>query len=396
MTRATFLAFLAGLLVPAAAVAGGGAGYSKPTRTLEASFKVALHARVASRNGCYPRPKRLAKVLGRRTKFRVKIGTDVRSVRFELVVYVLRRGTSCDRIRLATRYKRGVFVLDSHLGTVRKKGRGEQSAPGRPGPLRDPALVGRNFRLVRADRAQRLAVLCPEGTSPVGGGMFGTAPLGEDDEGVYPHSNERLGAQRGWHVSAVLLDRTRGDTNPRRVRLQVICGRGVIPGRPIPHRSVFIRPGETKSAVARCPRGQYLFSGGFQRTDVGYYGGNYVTESRAIGPNAWRVSGSAHGLFGGELTAIAYCARSMRPLLIEVSASSSPFGTSEAAEATTPECPSGRRLTTGGFSLNGSDQALFGDGFFEGNRWSANAFGYFGPAPGITAYGYCLRVKRSG
>lgn len=388
---------LAALALPASSTAGSGAGYSKPTRILEASFKVALFLRVDSDNGCYPPPGRLARALERRTRFEVTVVTDVRSVRRELVVHVLRRGSSCGRVRLATRYKRGTFVLDSHLGTVRKKGRGDNSAPGRPGPLRAATLATESFRITTPDRAERLMVLCPGRTFPVGGGMINERPLGAGGEGVYPHSYERLGAQRGWHVSAILLDRSRGDTTPRRVTVQALCGRGFFPGRPIPHKSVFVRPGETMTAIARCPAGQYLFSGGFQRTDVGYYGGNYVTESRAAGPRAWRVTAHAHGAFGGELTAIAYCARSGRPLLTEVSGSTPPFGAGEAARATTPRCPSGRRLAVGGFSANGSTDALLAGGYFNsGGTWTASAFGYFGPGPGLTAFGYCLRVKRSG
>jgi hypothetical protein len=225
--------------------------------------------------------------------------------------------------------------------------------------------------------------------------MFTSLPTGAGGEAVYPHSYERLGAQRGWHVSAILIDRTPADTTPRLVTMQVVCGRGVFPGRPIPHKTVFVRPGESKGAVARCPRGQYLFSGGFQRTDVGASGGDYVTESRAISPREWRVKAHAHGAFGGELTAIAYCARSNRPLLTEVSASSSPFGFRDAAEASTPSCPPGRRLAVGGFSLNGSDKAMFANGRFDGNSWQASAYGYFGAAPGITAYGYCILVSPS-
>ena len=39
---------------------------------------------------------------------------------------------------------------------------------------------------------------------------------------------------------------------------------------------------------------QFLVSGGFQRTNFRSDGGNYVTESRAAGPKAWTVSGSAY------------------------------------------------------------------------------------------------------
>ena len=90
--------------------------------------------------------------------------------------------------------------------------------------------------------------------------------------------------------------------------------------RPYSSRSR-LTPFGARTATARCPKGQYLITGGFQRTDFTVYGGNYITESRAAGPRAWRVTGSAfHG--SGELTAIAYCARHRGPILTETSACS--------------------------------------------------------------------------
>jgi hypothetical protein len=132
--------------------------------------------------------------------------------------------------------------------------------------------------------------------------------------------------------------------------------------------------------------------GGFQRTNFRGHGGDYVTESRAIGTNAWRATGHAFGAYGGELTAIAYCDKSKRPLLTEVSAST-PLPAGTFATATTPGCPPGQRLTSGGFSANGSQDTFFAGGAFTNEgTWSASAFGFFGPAPSLTAYGYCLRV----
>src|SRR5262249_57566460 len=119
--------------------------------------------------------------------------------------------------------------------------------------------------------------------------------------GLYPHSYERLGSQRGFHVSLILFDQNKTST-PRPGTIQVVCARGLIPANPSPHKTVFIRQGETRSATARCPRGQYLIMGGFQRTDFGADGGNYVTESRADGPSAWKVSGSAFPLGRPHLT----------------------------------------------------------------------------------------------
>jgi len=223
-------------------------------------------------------------------------------------------------------------------------------------------------------------------------------PPGPDGEGIYPHSYERLGAQRGFHVSAVLYDASHGSTTPRKITIQAVCARGLIPQNPSSHKTVFIKPGETKSATARCPKGQQLVTGGFQRTNFASDGGNYVTESRAIRSNAWRATGSAFTgtefTGGGELTAIAYCVRHRGPILTEVPSMPVTVAAAANASATTPTCPEGLRLATTGFSLGDSRNAFYaGSSLNSDGTTTANAFGYFGEAPSLTAYGYCLRAR---
>ncbi len=119
---------------------------------------------------------------------------------------------------------------------------------------------------------------------------------------------------------AVLFDPSRGSTTPRDVTLQVVCarkGKHVTP----PHTIRFVAPGETKTITATCPGRRHLFGGGFQRAFFNSQGGTHVTESRAISSKTWQVTGTAFGQFGAELVAIAYCRRSKRPLVNEVSAS---------------------------------------------------------------------------
>jgi hypothetical protein len=219
---------------------------------------------------------------------------------------------------------------------------------------------------------------------------------GPDGEGIYPHSFERLGAQRGFHVSAVLYDATHGSTTPRNITIQAVCARGQIPQNPTPHKTVFIKPGETKSATARCPKGQQLITGGFQRTNFASDGGNYVIESHAVGTNAWRVTGSAFTgtefTGGGELTAIAYCVKKRGPILSEVASTPVAVAQGANAAATTPPCPGNLRLTTTGFALDSRNAFYAGNSVNSGNTTTANAFGYFGPAT-LTAYGYCQRAK---
>ena len=197
------------------------------------------------------------------------------------------------------------------------------------------------------DEIGRFEVLCPEGTFPLGGGMVNVTPLAGEGEGIYPHSYERLGVQSGFHVTPTLVDPSPEATTPRRGVLQVICGLGLVP-TVSPHETIYVPRQGTGTVTARCPEGTQLFSGGFQRTNfttpgiVGYggimYGGNYITESRAVGTNAWRVSAGAVDQDGGELTAIAHCAKDPSLPLTEVSASAS-VDEGEAATATTPPLP---------------------------------------------------------
>ena len=259
-----------------------------------------------------------------------------------------------------------------------------------------PALAGdgiatKTFRMGGADQKRRLTVRCPGSKVPLGGGMRTTPGPGEGGEGAYPHSYERLGVQSGWHVTAVLYDPSGRSTTPRSVKLQVACASKRRVGHVTPpHTTKYVKPGQEKQAVARCPGRRHLIGGGFQRTDFVSRGGNYVTESRAISSKAWRVVGHAFGRFGGELTAIAYCVHSKHPLLKEVSASTG-VPTGNAATVNTPPCPRKRRLAFGGFSSSPWGSLFLTDGAFNRNgSWSSSAYNNFGPSGTLTAYGYCL------
>jgi hypothetical protein len=388
-------ALVAGLLActPTALAIQG--GHNAPTNKIEGAFKIALLQRKTEPGGCYAAPARVAAEVRRKSSIKAGVAPGFGGVNRMNVVYVIKRGTSCDRLVMALRASQGLYVLDSAVGPVRlqgNRGLSEELRRAGRGPLRSLAEASKTFRISNPDAPERLEVICPRGKYPLGGGMVSNPPVGADGEGAYPHSYERLGVQRGFHISAFLLDPSPANTAAREVTIQVVCGLGLVPTA-APHRTVFIRPGQTKTATARCPGGTKLFSGGFQRTDFRSPNGSYVTESRAVGTKAWRVSGSAFGTIGGELTAIAHCARDKSLPITEVSASV-PLAAGASATATTPPCPPGRRLTSGGFSGNGSQGIFFADGGFNRNgTWSATAFGYFGPAPSLTAYGYCLRAK---
>jgi hypothetical protein len=386
-------AVLAGLAAAPSAL-GIKAGFNVATERLEAAYKVALFERRFSPDGCYPAPPQLAQAIHGSSHRKVGVARNTKSLPTVNQVYVLRQGTNCEHLRMALRAVGGIYVLDSKQGTVRLQGHKGAATPGLARTLTNLTLATKTFHVTKPDTAPRLQTICPGGKFPVGGGMSISPPTGSDGEGIYPHSYERLGAQRGWHISVVFLDPSPGSTTPRDVTVQAVCGFGVIPATPTPHNTVYLRPGQTKTVTAHCPKGQSLVSGGFQRTDFRSDGGDYVTESHAVGTNAWVVSGHAYGTGSGELTAIAYCVRMKRPILSEVASSPAPVTAGGSATTTTPACPAGKRMVTGGFSANGSTSALFAAGTFNPNgTFSANAYGFFGAAPQLTAYGYCLPAR---
>jgi hypothetical protein len=398
MTRRTLpllAVLIAALVVAPAALARGGAGHNGPTNKLEDAFKIALYFRSISDDGCYPSASTLAKDIASRKKgLRTGVARGPGSVHRRNIVFVLRSGSACNHIRMALLSSSGLYVLNSAQGNIRVQGRrGPRTDPGESGPARSISMITNGFRLRNFNELERLESVCPGGKYPIGGGMTSSPAPDPEGEGVYPHSYERLGAQRGFHISEVLFDATPASTAPRNVTLQTVCARGLIPANPSPHKTTFIRPGETRTATARCPKGQFLIMGGFQRTDFTIYGGNYITESRAAGPRAWRVTGSAFG-GSGELTAIAYCVRHRGKILTEVSSMPSPVAGGANGAATTPRCPSGTRMTSTGFSLNGSANAFYAGSSLDPDGTStARAFGYFGEAPQLTAYGYCLGAR---
>jgi hypothetical protein len=387
---------LVALLAPATASAiQSGAGHNQPTRQLEYAFKIGLYARSVSQDGCYPPPEEFAAAIRKvKPRLKVRIVLGVGAVRRRGILYLLSRGWSCDRIRMAWRAKNGLYILDSATGNVQVRGkhRGPKTNPGQSGPPRELRIVTNSVRLQSPDQVERLSAQCPRRSFPLGGGMVSSSGPTLDGEGVYPHSSERLGAQRGWHMNITLYEPSPGSITPRTVTIQAVCARGLRPATPTPHNAIFIKSDQTKTATAQCPNGQFLIGGGFNRTNFESDGGNYVTESRADGPSAWRVTGSAFGgSGGGELIAIAYCVKHRGPILTEVSGSA-PIAFRALSKATTAPCPPGLTMTATGFSSSpGSFYA--GSSLDPEGTSTATAFGYFAAVPSLTAYGYCLQAK---
>ena len=156
-----------------------------------------------------------------------------------------------------------------------------------------------------------------------------------------------------------------------------------------------------KTHTTACPGRRQLIGGGFQRTTfVGPVrgappSGVFVTESLAIAPDVWQTSGEAFGKFGGELTSIAYCRRSKKPLLSEVTATVN-INPMQTASATTPACPGGRSLVFTGFTTSPLGSIFFAGGPMNANN-SATGTGYnrsMAPAT-LTVEGYCMNVQSS-
>ena len=175
----------------------------------------------------------------------------------------------------------------------------------------------------------------------------------------------------------------------RDVTVQALCGFGVIPATPTPHKTVYLRPGETKTVTAHCSKGHFLVSGGFQRTDFRSDGGDYVTESRAQGTKAWTVSGHAYGTGSGELTAIAYCVRMKQPVIRRSPPLPLPWreGSATTTHAGLPvrQAAGRRRL-----QLERVDQRLLRGRSSMRTAPGRRRYWLLRRRPQLTAYGYCL------
>ena len=81
----------------------------------------------------------MAAEIRKRAKVKAGVAPNDNSVHRAGVVFVTRKGTSCNNLRMALLARQGLYVLDTKVGPVRLKGRSGQSLEsqiGGRGPLR--------------------------------------------------------------------------------------------------------------------------------------------------------------------------------------------------------------------------------------------------------------------
>ena len=250
-------------------------------------------------------------------------------------------------------------------------------------------------------RPRGLRFFCPDGTYPLGGGMFNATRLGDDGEGIYPHSYERLGVQSGFHVTATLIDPSTGTKRAGAAACFRLSAARAGPDRLAARDDLRQAPrdGDRDRSLSRgdatlrrrLPAHQLHYPG-----VVGYggikFGGNYITESRAVGTTAWRVSAGAVDQDGGELTAIAHCADDR----VSLSRSSPPRPRSTRARRVSDHPALSTRAGAGRGGLRASAARTTPssrEGYFtRKGTWATTGYGWFASAE-LTAYGYCLKAR---
>jgi hypothetical protein len=266
-------------------------------------------------------------------------------------------------------------------------------APAKKAKVRNPGKLltsTQSYQLGQVDDRQRMTVSCPGSKEPYGGGFL-TNPPASQGQGIYPNSYERLGQQRGYHITANLINPAKTQVVPRNVTLQVVCGKKIGPVSS-PHSFQQLGPGDgPKTVIAKCPKKQSLIGGGYQQTNGVTDAGVIATESHRTSARTWQVVAHDPGGFAGTAVSIGYCVHSKKALITELSGSVT-LGQRETGTATTPPCPRGRQLVFSGFSAPPSGTIRYlGEGFNPDGSTTAAGFNSGAPAT-LTAYSYCLRV----
>ena len=242
----SILMLVAALALSSSAMARGGAGHNPATKKLEDAFKAALYFRSVSPDGCYPSAPQLAKdIASRKQGLRTGVASGPGSVappehRLRPQAGLGLQPHPHGPARLV-RPLRPQFSPGQHQGAGPPRA-AQRSGTERPGTRR--LTDQQQLPDAQQQRAPAPRERLPRRPVPDRRRHDLLARPGPDGEGIYPHSYERLGAQRGFHISEVLFDPTIASTTPRNITLQTVCARGPCPRTP--HRT---RP--SSSAPAR-------------------------------------------------------------------------------------------------------------------------------------------------
>ncbi len=252
-------------------------------------------------------------------------------------------------------------------------------------------IATQDFTIQGSDAPERYEVYCPRGMRPLGGGVFASPPPDATGAGAFPVSYERLGQQDGWHISVAQVGKPTGTP----VKLQVMCRKYSGNIDPVEHfvkdqTTKNVGPGETKRFTETCPGKGRIITGGYLSSHFFSNKGVFVTESMMTpDQKSWTIL--AHGVAGGtggQVTSIAYCYKSKKPLLAETRGAPATATATATATSTAPPCPGGKQLIAGGYSAPGTVR-VFDGGFRDLNTWTASASHYTAPGE-VTAIGYCL------
>jgi len=259
----------------------------------------------------------------------------------------------------------------------------------KPGLKSRTALITSSPTISGSDNPQRYEIFCPRGLRPLGGGMLtDSPPAGES--GAFPVSSERLGQQDAWHTTVAQV--VRKAASP--LTIQALCQRysgNVDPVQSFVKSQTYknVDAGQTKQFTEKCPRGKRIITGGYLTSQLFTGKGVYVTENRMASQRSWTVSATGTpGGSGGQASAIAYCARSKKPLVRPVESAPMTVTPAAPATATAPECPGKSHLINGGYAAPPTVR-IFEAGFRGPDTYVASAAAYTGTGT-VTAIGYCL------